>query len=80
MQKSAVDVDALSLLLAEKVCEGLEYAHLAKDENGNPLHLVHRDLSPANVRGTAGEPSAQEVEEGAPEEGADLALRQARAA
>lgn len=37
------------LLLGEKVCEGLEYAHLAKDENGNPLHLVHRDLSPANV-------------------------------
>lgn len=39
----------IALLLAEKVCEGLEYAHLAKDENGNPLHLVHRDLSPANV-------------------------------
>jgi DNA-directed RNA polymerase subunit beta len=32
------------------------------------------DLSPASVRGGAGAPSAQEVEEGAPEEGADLAL------
>jgi serine/threonine-protein kinase len=39
----------VALLLAEKTCEGLEYAHLAKDESGSPLHLVHRDLSPANV-------------------------------
>jgi serine/threonine protein kinase len=39
----------IALLLAEKVCEGLEYAHLATDEGGAPLHLVHRDLSPANV-------------------------------
>jgi serine/threonine protein kinase len=37
------------LLLGEKVCEGLQYAHLATDETGSPLHLVHRDLSPANV-------------------------------
>jgi serine/threonine-protein kinase len=39
----------IALLLAEKVCAGLEYAHRATDENGQPLHLVHRDLSPANV-------------------------------
>ena len=39
----------VALLLAEKVCEGLQYAHEAKDESGSPLHLVHRDLSPANV-------------------------------
>jgi DNA-directed RNA polymerase subunit beta len=32
------------------------------------------DLSPASVRSAAGAPSAQEVEEGAPEEGADLSL------
>ncbi len=37
------------LLLGEKVCQGLQYAHDAKDENQAPLHLVHRDLSPANV-------------------------------
>lgn len=37
------------LLLGEKVCQGLQYAHDALDEAGNPLHLVHRDLSPANV-------------------------------
>lgn len=39
----------LILLLGEKVCEGLQYAHRATDESGSPLHLVHRDLSPANV-------------------------------
>jgi serine/threonine-protein kinase len=37
------------LLIGERVCQGLQYAHEAKDETGNPLHLVHRDLSPANV-------------------------------
>lgn len=39
----------VSLYLVEKVCEGLQYAHEATDENRQPLHLVHRDLSPANV-------------------------------
>ncbi len=39
----------LALFIGEKVCEGLQYAHLAKDDRGELLHLVHRDLSPANV-------------------------------
>ncbi len=39
----------LILLLGERVCTGLQYAHEAVDERGEPLHLVHRDLSPANV-------------------------------
>jgi len=39
----------LILLLGEKVCEGLAYAHTATGDDGSPLHLVHRDLSPANV-------------------------------
>ena len=39
----------LILLLGERVCTGLHYAHDAVDERGQPLHLVHRDLSPANV-------------------------------
>ena len=34
---------------AIRLCEGLAYAHDAKDGSGQPLHLVHRDLSPANV-------------------------------
>nr|WP_082207061.1 protein kinase [Corallococcus macrosporus] len=37
------------LHLGQRLCEGLAYAHDATDENGHPLHLVHRDLSPANV-------------------------------
>ena len=37
------------LLIGEMVCEGLQYAHEARDERDNPLALVHRDLSPANV-------------------------------
>jgi serine/threonine-protein kinase len=37
------------LLLGERVCAGLAYAHEAKDSQGASLHLVHRDLSPANV-------------------------------
>ena len=39
----------IALIIGEKVCEGLAYAHKALDERGEPLHLVHRDLSPANV-------------------------------
>lgn len=39
----------LVLLIGERVCRGLHYAHEACDENDRPLHLVHRDLSPANV-------------------------------
>jgi serine/threonine-protein kinase len=39
----------LILLIGERVCEGLAYAHDVRDEKGAPLHLVHRDLSPANV-------------------------------
>ena len=39
----------LVLLLTEKICAGLQYAHEAKDDQGGSLHLVHRDLSPANV-------------------------------
>ncbi|WP_242588871.1 serine/threonine-protein kinase [Corallococcus macrosporus] len=37
------------LQLGIRLCEGLAYAHDATDEEGHPLHLVHRDLSPANV-------------------------------
>ncbi|MCE9668925.1 protein kinase [Myxococcus stipitatus] len=37
------------LHLGERLCEGLAYAHDATDEEGHPLHLVHRDLSPANI-------------------------------
>nr|WP_286202589.1 protein kinase [Comamonas sp. JC664] len=39
----------IMLHLGQRLCEGLAYAHDATDESGHPLHLVHRDLSPANV-------------------------------
>jgi eukaryotic-like serine/threonine-protein kinase len=34
--------------------EGLHYAHEASDEDGNALHLVHRDVSPQNIFVTYG--------------------------
>ncbi|MGC4063653.1 MAG: serine/threonine-protein kinase [Polyangiaceae bacterium] len=36
-------------LICLKICEGLEYAHTAKDSKGRDLHIVHRDMSPPNV-------------------------------
>ncbi|MCC6746419.1 MAG: serine/threonine protein kinase [Deltaproteobacteria bacterium] len=32
-----------------KVCEGLDYAHNKRDDQGREMHLVHRDVSPQNV-------------------------------
>jgi serine/threonine protein kinase len=32
-----------------RVCEGLDYAHNKRDQGGNLLNLVHRDISPQNV-------------------------------
>src|SRR5256885_10594324 len=48
-EKKQVMPLGLILLIGERVCQGLAYAHDAKDDNGAPLFLVHRDLSPANV-------------------------------
>ncbi|MGO8999040.1 MAG: serine/threonine-protein kinase [Polyangiaceae bacterium] len=39
----------VSLHIALSVLRGLEYAHNARDEEGRPLSLVHRDVSPGNV-------------------------------
>ncbi len=45
--------ELLSPVLAARVCahalQGLHYAHNLKDETGQPLHVVHRDISPDNV-------------------------------
>ena len=32
-----------------QVCDGLAYAHSFEDDAGNPLNLVHRDISPHNI-------------------------------
>ncbi|MHA7634712.1 protein kinase domain-containing protein [Corallococcus sp. M7] len=39
----------LALHIASKLCEGLDYAHRHVGEDGQPLGLVHRDVSPDNV-------------------------------
>lgn len=39
----------LAVRVAERACRALEYAHALTDEQGVPLGLVHRDVSPQNV-------------------------------
>ncbi len=36
-------------LICVRICEGLAYAHELTDNNGESLHIVHRDMSPPNV-------------------------------
>ncbi|WP_394842943.1 serine/threonine protein kinase [Pendulispora brunnea] len=38
-----------AVLIAHEICKGLSYAHELCDPNGNPLNIVHRDMSPPNV-------------------------------
>lgn len=35
--------------IAVQILEGLEYLHTLCDENGNPLHIIHRDVTPQNI-------------------------------
>ena len=44
----------LCAYIIAEVCDGLHYAHELVDEAGNPLGLVHRDVSPQNVFVTYG--------------------------
>jgi serine/threonine-protein kinase len=37
------------LHVAAAACAGLHAAHEARDQDGEPLHLVHRDVSPQNI-------------------------------
>ncbi|MFO7871880.1 MAG: FHA domain-containing serine/threonine-protein kinase [Kiritimatiellia bacterium] len=39
----------IATFIASRVCRGLEYAHSKADEEGKPLGLVHRDVSPNNI-------------------------------
>jgi len=39
----------LSILITSKICSALDYAHRKKNSNGQPLNLVHRDVSPQNI-------------------------------
>jgi serine/threonine protein kinase len=40
---------ALAATLLVEACKGLHYAHELKDEQGAPLGIVHRDVTPANL-------------------------------
>ena len=46
--KAAMPVDLVSYIGA-RVAEGLSYAHRKHDPEGEPLGIVHRDVSPQNV-------------------------------
>lgn len=39
----------IALFILEQVCQGLAYAHDLRDEDGRPLHVIHRDVSPSNI-------------------------------
>ena len=39
----------IACLIALRTCEGLSYAHEVRDALGQPLGIVHRDVSPPNV-------------------------------
>jgi len=39
----------IAVHIAHEICKGLSYAHELTDRNGQPLRIVHRDVSPPNV-------------------------------
>ena len=48
-QQERLAPTALTAYLVEKTCAALAHAHARRDEQGAPLHIVHRDVSPSNV-------------------------------
>lgn len=38
-----------AVYICMETCRGLSYAHELTDENNEPLHIVHRDISPPNI-------------------------------
>jgi eukaryotic-like serine/threonine-protein kinase len=39
----------MGAFVARELCRALAYAHALTDDNGTPLRLIHRDVSPSNV-------------------------------
>ncbi len=39
----------LAAYMISEVCKGLDYAHRKTDTSGQPLNIVHRDISPQNI-------------------------------
>ena len=48
-QKRARLPRALAVFIISEVLEALDYAHNARDMEGKPMQIVHRDISPSNV-------------------------------
>ncbi len=41
--------EELAIYIASRIARGLAYAHKKEDAFGHPLHIVHRDVCPANI-------------------------------
>jgi len=39
----------VALNILNQICDALDYAHNLRDETGEPLGIIHRDVSPSNV-------------------------------
>jgi serine/threonine-protein kinase len=39
----------LAVFIVSDVLEALDYAHNARDMEGKPMQIVHRDISPSNI-------------------------------
>ncbi len=39
----------VALIIINEIAKALAYAHSATDEKGNPLNIIHRDVSPQNI-------------------------------
>ena len=48
-ERDAAPPMELGAYVAREVCRALAYAHALTDEDGQPLRLIHRDVSPSNV-------------------------------
>jgi serine/threonine protein kinase len=49
---SEMEVDLpieVAIYVVQEVLTGLDYAHKKADDQGNPLHIIHRDVSPQNI-------------------------------
>lgn len=47
-QNKAIPLEIAAYIVAE-VCKGLDHAHRKKGDDGKPLGIIHRDISPHNV-------------------------------
>lgn len=41
--------EEIIVFIISEICKGLDYAHSKRDMDGNPLNIVHRDISPQNI-------------------------------